>query len=516
MKRFEISWLNFVLLNALFITLMNFHLFDFIYSNLDEDASLWLKISFVLIYFSLLVMIFGLLFLPFLTQFFAIVFVLVTCVSAYFMHFYGVVIDKDMIQNALNTDQRELKELFNFTFLFWTVFLGLVPSLLILKCKIRWGGGLRHIAIKFTSIFIALIIVLACFLPQSKTLIPFFRNYNQTRVYNAPVFQIYSFVRYVKQKVVKKPELKIISQDAKLSENIKRKLLVFVIGETARAANFRFKNKDHINDTTAYTSNLGAVYFTEVSSCGTSTAVSVPCMFSVSTRKEYSSSEFQENALDILQKVGVKVSILGNNSGGCQGICKRIAHSKYLDAEFDGALLEGFKKELFSEDEYEIIVLHLQGSHGPTYYKRYPSEFRRFEPTCDTNELQECSSEAIINTYDNTLLYTDFLLSKIITLLQKEDQESSLIYVSDHGESLGENGIYLHAMPYAFAPLEQTEIPLIFYSNDTTLMQTAKAHSNYELSHDYIFSTLLGYFKVQSKFYNPNYDILSLQVKEGL
>lgn len=141
MKRFEISWLNFVLLNALFITLMNFHLFDFIYSNLDEDASLWLKISFVLIYFSLLVMIFGLLFLPFLTQFFAIIFVLVTCVSAYFMHFYGVVIDKDMIQNALNTDQRELKELFNFTFLFWIVFLGLVPSFLILKCKIRWGGG---------------------------------------------------------------------------------------------------------------------------------------------------------------------------------------------------------------------------------------------------------------------------------------------------------------------------------------------------------------------------------------
>ncbi|HEQ3619504.1 TPA: lipid A/FlgG phosphoethanolamine transferase EptC, partial [Campylobacter jejuni] len=137
-----------------------------------------------------------------------------------------------------------------------------------------------------------------------------------------------------------------------------------------------------------------------------------------------------------------------------------------------------------------------------------------FTPTCDTNELSKCDSEALINTYDNTLLYTDYLLSEIIKLLKEQKSyESSLFYLSDHGESLGENGIYLHGMPYAIAPSYQTHIPAIFWSNDENLMNLAKEHKGLKLSQDNLFSTLLGYFDVKTSVYEPEYDLLNSKLK---
>lgn len=177
-------------------------------------------------------------------------------------------------------------------------------------------------------------------------------------------------------------------------------------------------------------------------------------------------------------------------------------------------LLAPFKEKLNHLSDQNILVLHLQGSHGPTYYKRYPSEFKKFTPTCDTNELSKCDNEALINTYDNTLLYTDYLLSEIIKLLKEQKSyESSLFYLSDHGESLGENDIYLHGMPYAIAPSYQTRIPAIFWSNDEKLMNLAKEHKGLKLSQDNLFSTLLGYFDVKTSVYEPEYDLLNPKLK---
>ncbi len=289
-----------------------------------------------------------------------------------------------------------------------------------------------------------------------------------------------------------------------------KKLLILVVGETARAANFSLleHNRSTKNETNYYTSKNNVVFFNNVSSCGTSTAVSLPCMFSDSVRVKYKGSEFKENALDILQKVGVKVTWFGNNTGGCQGVCKRLNIVNMFEEEYDGDLLNSIQKALENLTSQEIIVLHLQGSHGPTYYKRYPSDFARFLPTCDTNELQKCTQEQLQNTYDNTILYSDYVMNELIEMLKhKKEYQASLLYISDHGESLGENGIYLHAMPYFIAPREQTHVPMLFYSNDKTLMDIGFKHKDYSFSHDYIFSTLLGYFGVQSSVYDKNLDI---------
>lgn len=325
--------------------------------------------------------------------------------------------------------------------------------------------------------------------------------------------QIYAVYRYCVRFVKVKPEFKTIANDAYRENNHTKKLLVLVVGETARAANYSLGGYAK-NDTNFYTKKDNVVFFDNFSSCGTATAVSLPCMFSLSKRQNYSSSEYQENVMDILQKTGVKASWIDNNSGGCKGVCDRLSGKQQLSSDWDENLLPFLKERLGNLDTQNIIVLHLQGSHGPAYYKRYPSEFKKFIPTCDTNELSKCDSEALINTYDNTLLYTDYLLSEIIKLLkEKKDYESSLIYLSDHGESLGENGIYLHGMPYAIAPSYQTHIPVIFWSNDKKLMMTAQNHKGLKLSQDNLFSTLLGYFDVKTMVYESDYDLLNQTLK---
>ncbi|ECW7532755.1 phosphoethanolamine--lipid A transferase, partial [Campylobacter coli] len=429
--------------------------------------------------------------------------------------FYGVLIDSDMIQNVMQTDIKEVKDLLSWRLVLLAIVV-LLFCVFILRIRIENNteqGFFKKIRVRVLSALLGCSIFLIAFVPLSKTFIPFFRTYNEIRMYNVPFYPIYAVYRYCVRFVKVKPEFKTIANDAYRENNHTKKLLVLVVGETARAANYSLGGYAK-NDTNFYTKKDNVVFFDNFSSCGTATAVSLPCMFSLSKRQNYSSSEYQENVMDILQKTGVKASWIDNNSGGCKGVCDRLSDKQQLSSDWDENLLPFLKERLDSLDTQNIIVLHLQGSHGPAYYKRYPSEFKKFIPTCDTNELSKCDSEALINTYDNTLLYTDYLLSEIIKLLkEKKDYESSLIYLSDHGESLGENGIYLHGMPYTIAPSYQTHIPVIFWSSDENLMTTAQNHKSLNLSQDNLFSTLLGYFDVKTSVYEPEYDLLNPKLK---
>ncbi|EAL9527224.1 phosphoethanolamine--lipid A transferase, partial [Campylobacter coli] len=438
-----------------------------------------------------------------------------SCTSLYFITFYGVLIDSDMIQNVMQTDIKEVKDLLSWRLVLLAIVV-LLFCVFILRIRIENNteqGFFKKIRVRVLSALLGCSIFLIAFVPLSKTFIPFFRTYNEIRMYNVPFYPIYAVYRYCVRFVKVKPEFKTIANDAYRENNHTKKLLVLVVGETARAANYSLGGYAK-NDTNFYTKKDNVVFFDNFSSCGTATAVSLPCMFSLSKRQNYSSSEYQENVMDILQKTGVKASWIDNNSGGCKGVCDRLSDKQQLSSDWDENLLPFLKERLDSLDTQNIIVLHLQGSHGPAYYKRYPSEFKKFIPTCDTNELSKCDSEALINTYDNTLLYTDYLLSEIIKLLkEKKDYESSLIYLSDHGESLGENGIYLHGMPYTIAPSYQTHIPVIFWSSDENLMTTAQNHKSLNLSQDNLFSTLLGYFDVKTSVYEPEYDLLNPKLK---
>ncbi|EKF8781350.1 phosphoethanolamine--lipid A transferase, partial [Campylobacter coli] len=479
------------------------------------SQNLLLTLVFIVAYFGLVHMIFSLIFVKYLTKILSIFFILSSCTSLYFITFYGVLIDSDMIQNVMQTDIKEVKDLLSWRLVLLAIVV-LLFCVFILRIRIENNteqGFFKKIRVRVLSALLGCSIFLIAFMPLSKTFIPFFRTYNEIRMYNTPFYQIYAVYRYCVRFVKVKPEFKTIANDAYRENNHTKKLLVLVVGETARAANYSLGGYTK-NDTNFYTNKNNVVFFDNFSSCGTATAVSLPCMFSLSKRQNYSSSEYQENVMDILQKTGVKASWIDNNSGGCKGVCDRLSDKQQLSSDWDENLLPFLKERLDSLDTQNIIVLHLQGSHGPAYYKRYPSEFKKFIPTCDANELSKCDSEALINTYDNTLLYTDYLLSEIIKLLkEKKDYESSLIYLSDHGESLGENGIYLHGMPYTIAPSYQTHIPVIFWSSDENLMTTAQNHKSLNLSQDNLFSTLLGYFDVKTSVYEPEYDLLNPKLK---
>lgn len=513
MFKFKLSWFGFVLFNSILITLLNFNLHSFVYEKLSQN--LLLTLVFIVAYFGLVHMIFSLIFVKYLTKILSIFFILSSCISLYFITFYGVLIDSDMIQNVMQTDIKEVKDLLSWRLVLLAIVV-LLFCVFILRIRIENNteqGFFKKIRVRVLSAFLGCFIFLIFFMPLSKTFIPFFRTYNEIRMYNIPFYPIYAVYRYYVRFLKPKSEFKTIGDDAFKEDNATKKLLVLVVGETARAANYSLGGYTK-NDTNFYTNKNNVVFFDNFSSCGTATAVSLPCMFSLSKRQNYSSSEYQENVMDILQKTGVKASWIDNNSGECKGVCDRLSDKQQLSSDWDENLLPFLKERLDSLDTQNIIVLHLQGSHGPAYYKRYPSEFKKFTPTCDTNELSKCDSEALINTYDNTLLYTDYLLSEIIKLLkEKKDYESSLLYLSDHGESLGENGIYLHGMPYAIAPRHQTHIPVIFWSSDENLMTTAQNHKSLNLSQDNLFSTLLGYFNIQTAVYEPSYDLLNQALK---
>jgi lipid A ethanolaminephosphotransferase len=187
------------------------------------------------------------------------------------------------------------------------------------------------------------------------------------------------------------------------------------------------------------------------------------------------------------------------------------------DECYDEILLHGLQDYLDRQHRDTVIVLHMKGSHGPAYFKRYPSAFEFFTPACASIQLDRCSRQEIVNAYDNTLRYTDHVLSQTIDLLRANAQrfDTAMLYVSDHGESLGENGLYLHGLPYAFAPQEQTHVPMLLWFSDGLRQRLGidaaclSAHQHTPLSHHFIFHSILGLSNVQTAIYRPELDLFA-------
>jgi lipid A ethanolaminephosphotransferase len=336
---------------------------------------------------------------------------------------------------------------------------------------------------------------------------------------------MYSIRKYVKENYLKANlVLQKIGEDAVIAKDDtkKRKLVILVVGETARAD--RFSLNGYEKETNPLLKNEDIFNFENTYSCGTATAVSVPCMFSIYGRDNYSNEKgrYTENVLDILKKSGVNVLWLDNNSDS-KGVALRVEYQDYKDPKNnpicdgecrDEGMLSNLQTYIDSKKENDIvIVLHQMGNHGPAYYKRYPKSFEKFTPMCKDNQVENCSMEEISNAYDNAILYTDYFLSKTIDFLkQHNDFDTSMIYMSDHGESLGENNLYLHGYPYAIAPDTQKHVPFImWFGKDmkTTIdADKLKSMNNQNLSHDNLFHTVLGLFNVKTNVYNKNLDIL--------
>jgi len=450
-----------------------------------------------------------------------IVVVVVSSFTAYFMDSYNVVIDDSMIRNALQTDIKESSDLFSFKMLIYFVLLGLLPSIFIYKSKLEYRGFFAELKAKIVSIVISIILIAVVIVSLSKFYTSFFREHKTLRYYTNPTYWIYSLGYYGYKAINSGPiVVKKIGLDAKIVRdgNQKHKLLVLVVGEAARADHFSLNGyKKNTNPLLSKRDDI--INFSNFYSCGTSTAVSVPCMFSPLTRKEYSHKKFirLENAMDVVaHSKDVAILWIDNNSDP-KGVMDRLSYIDYKNSKCNGECRDigmlKFLPQFIDKNRNKdiLIVLHQMGNHGPAYYKRYPKEFEKFTPVCKTNQLEKCSKDEINNAYDNALLYTDYFLNSTIEFLKKYPQyQRAMLYISDHGESLGENGIYLHGMPYFIAPKAQKHVgAMAWFSKDFKGANIAKlkANKDKEYSQDNLFSTILGLLDIKTEVYNKNMDI---------
>ena len=453
--------------------------------------------------------------------------------ATYFMGSYGVSIDTVMVQNIFETNPAEAGALLSARMLGYILVLGVLPAIVIWRLPVRYPPFFRGLLNKLIMIAACLVTVAVMVGTFYSTYAPIFRDEDKLTHYINPTNYIYAVSKYAKQRFGSKESLVLqqIGLDSKtgaeLAARPKKSLVIFVVGETARADHFALNG--YARETNPELKKQDILNFTGVHSCGTSTAVSVPCMFSVFPRQDFSDKKGKthEGVLDVLQRAGIKVFWRDNNSD-CKGTCLRIPGddvSKRKNSPFcnerrclDEVMLEDLQAYIDTLDDNAMIVLHADGSHGPEYFDRYPDSFERFKPVCHTNQLSSCSTEELVNVYDNTILYTDHFLSQVIELLKRnaKQRDTAMIYVSDHGESLGENGLYLHAAPYSIAPESQTHVPMVMwfapdaYKNwgiDKGCMQGKL--DDPELSHDNVFHSLLGLFTVQSTVYQPQLDMFN-------
>ncbi|GHE92442.1 phosphoethanolamine transferase [Thalassotalea profundi] len=456
-----------------------------------------------------------------ITKPFLILVVLLSSILFYATINYGIVFDYGMIQNTVETDTAEAFSYFNLSAIFFFLFFGVVPSILIAKVQLTYNSFIGELfaRLKLISGSIGVLLLIAMVFYSSYASVG--RNNRDLVGYLTPYALIDSTAKYIRKNYLY-PPLKFSLLDTKpeiVKPTQNKHVTVMVLGETARAQNFSLNGYD--KPTNQYTDKLNVVSFANVSSCGTATAVSVPCMFSRLNKESYDKriASSQQNAIDIIHLAGADVLWVSNNNGSCKGVCNRVKTIKIAtkktsplcDGEycFDEALLPPLRKKLTSlTHENTLIVLHMIGSHGPTYYRRYPEKNRIFTPDCQRSDIQNCTQNELVNTYDNTIAYTDYVLSRVIdelnSLSELNDVETSMLYISDHGESLGESGVFLHGLPYAFAPREQTHVPFIYWSDSLHLKGRAdcvKNVSDLNISHDNIFDILLNEMSVKSDTY---------------
>ncbi|MCT7506256.1 phosphoethanolamine--lipid A transferase [Aliarcobacter cryaerophilus] len=458
----------------------------------------------------------------------------VSAFTSYFMDSYSVVIDSEMIRNSLQTSFKESVDLFSFRLVLYVIFLAIIPSYIVYKTKINYKSLKGEIVSKLKTITLSLIIIFVIIFSFSKFYTSFFREHKPLRYNINPIYWIYSIGNYVNKTLDTAPsEIKDIGLDSKVveEENEPKELIILVIGETARAD--RFSLNGYSKETNPLLKKEDLVSFTNMSSCGTSTAHSVPCMFSIFPKDDYSYKKgaSTKNVLDVLKNTQDVAILWRDNNSDSKGVALRVDYEDFQTPKTNSICDEECRDEgmlVGLEDYVEknkgrdiLIVLHQMGNHGPAYYKRYPKEFEKFTPVCKTNQLENCTQEEISNAYDNSILYTDYFLSKAINFLKKysKTHEAGLLYLSDHGESLGENGIYLHGMPYAIAPKEQTRVASLIWLDDGKMAHEynksqIKENRDKAYSHDNLFSTILGLFEVKTEVYKKELDILNEARKE--
>jgi lipid A ethanolaminephosphotransferase len=461
--------------------------------------------------------------------------VLLLCLSAaasYFMGTYHIVVDSDMVVNVLQTDPHEAAALLDASMVGAALMLVLLPGAFVLAVRLRirrvLAQSVRNAAAAFAALLLVVAVVVAAFQPFSSAM----RNHKHLRYLLNPLNVVYALGHAASRPLQRDHgRLEPVGADAAVAPGAvdsKPPLLVLVLGETARSASFSLNGYDR--PTNAELESIGVTSFRNATSCGTSTAASLPCMFSHLGRERYAARQHDyENLLDALDHAGLAVLWLDNQPGGCKGVCDRVPHASTAggtdpalcaDGEcVDGVMLQGLDQRLQAlpparRAKGVVLVMHQMGSHGPAYHRRAPAAFKRFLPECTSSRLQDCSREQLWNAYDNSIAYTDHVLASTITWLRErqDSYDPALVYISDHGESLGEANLYLHGLPYAIAPDVQKRVPWITWLSDGFSRRTGvempclRRHADMPLSHDNLFHSVLGLLQVRTRDYLPDRD----------
>ena len=471
----------------------------------------------------------------------AAVLVVMAAVGAYFMLAYGVAIDASMLTNVLQTDVHEAGDLLNGRMLGTVLALAVPPLWWLLRRPVRRLSTLRHIAHNGLLLAGAIAVIVVCLLLVFQDFASTMRNHTKLRYLINPLNSVYALGNIATKPLrMDTSKLLPIGRDAQLGASYagqtKPPLLVLVLGETGRSGNFGING--YARDTTPLLSaRTDLVSARNAWSCGTSTAASVPCMFSHLGRTGYEarSANF-ESLIDVLHHAGLAVLWVDNQSG-CKGVCDRVGEtitSQQKDVATDAALCPGGEcldrvmlqnldtriAALPAEQRQRgtVVVLHQMGSHGPAYYKRSAPDNKKFGPECTSTSLQECDRQQVVNAYDNSIVETDFFLDSVLKWLAAHDSktQTAMVYVADHGESLGENNLYLHGLPYSIAPDVQKHVPWITWlspamQSRTQVVTGCLQHDLAErrITHDNYFHSVLGLMDVKTGAYSADLDMFS-------
>ena len=453
---------------------------------------------------------------------------MLTMLASHYMGRYHIYLDADMLRNVLATDRRESSELLTVS-LAGPLLLGLVPTLAVWRLQLtdrRWTGALSWRA---GFLLLAAGVAVGGALLSFQEISALMRSQREVRYLATPANVLLGLPRALRgdNPVQRAPKLPIgvDAQAMHHASGSRPRLLLLVLGETARAQNWGLNGGSR--QTTPELAQKPVINFPDMHSCGTSTEVSVPCMFSPWGRVDYDEKRIRahQSLLHVLDHAGIGV-LWRDNQSGCKGVCEGLPLQSLADATtpglcangrcLDEILLQDLPAQARAKPGDRVIVLHQLGNHGPAYFERYPPRFRRFTPTCDTVDLGRCTRDQIANSYDNALLYTDHVLAQAIGTLQgMEDYDTAMIYVSDHGESLGEKGLFLHGIPYAIAPEEQTHVPMTmwfspsFARNRGLDLECVRQRAGRYTDHDALFSSVLGLMQVRTALYAPQRDLFA-------
>ncbi len=452
----------------------------------------------------------------------------VTATASWYMSRYAVVFDTEMVRNVLHTDVAESRELISLGMVLHVLLVGVLPALLVLLVRRKPTTLPRMLLLRLAFVVAMVALAAGGVVAGGQGMFSAIRSDPALRFRITPGNYIVGLYKaFAQDKKVANEPRQVIAADARRAPDAATRaprVLVLVVGETVRGDHWGLNG--YARQTTPQLAQRDVINFPKVQACGTSTEVSLPCMFSMFGRAQYDREAIRshESLLDVAKRAGVQV-LWRDNQSGCKGVCAGVEFVSMGPKQapalcsggrcMDEILLTGLKEKLDALNGDTLLVLHMLGNHGPNYFERYPPAFARWTPVCSTPELSKCSTQSVINAYDNAILYSDHVLAQLVDLLARSGRDSAMVFLSDHGESLGEYGLYLHGAPYAIAPQQQLHVPMTLWLSPSLVkdahidLACLHARAQQPASHDNLFPTVLGMFDIQTQVYAKAGDLLA-------